>query len=101
MSTLPAPGPLDLAIAEIAETLAHAWVDGLKSELARDGRKMTGGWPGTLGEAKMRALRGLPRELAQRGLAQPLVPADYDRASKALYAVARKAWLGAAEPDDP
>lgn len=100
MSTDPAPA-LSATITEIAGVLARAWVEGLRQELHRDGRKMTGGWPGTLGEAKVRALRGLPKELAQRGVHQPLVAADYDRASKELYAVARKAWLGSAIPDEP
>ncbi|CAN5469436.1 hypothetical protein BH09MYX1_BH09MYX1_63360 [soil metagenome] len=60
---------------------------------------MTGGWPGTIAEAKLHAMRKLPGELERRGLG-PAKSAHFDRTSKELYAVARKAWLVDADPGD-
>ncbi len=99
MSIAPGGEAIEAVLPEIAQGIALAWVAGLRDQLRREGRRMTGGWPGTIAEAKLHAMRKLPGELERRGLGPPLA-AHYDKTSKTLYAAARKAWLVDADPGD-
>lgn len=72
-----------------------AWLAGWRAELARDGRPMEGGWPGTLGEARAFVLGRITSELVRKGLPHP-TPNRTARAVRDLYDVTRRAWQSAA-----
>lgn len=64
--------------------------------MAHARRRLEGGWPGTMAEARMLALRELTRELAAEGLA-PLSPSELGAAAVIVYDHARREWLQASK----
>lgn len=81
-------------LAERASSAGQSWASEVRAALARDGRRATGMWPGTLSEA---------RALAERVIgAAPHGPASREQreeVARTLYAAARKSWLKAREAD--
>jgi hypothetical protein len=71
-----------------AERWAAAWRD----DLHRQGRLATGGWPGTIAEARARVTVRLDLELRRRNLGA-LTYEERQRATRAMYASARRNWL--------
>jgi hypothetical protein len=89
----------EVVLADCVRSVAAAWVESWRAALRRDGRAMSGGWPGTIPEARALLVRSLTPELAKRGLSSP--PADrLARASRDTYAAARRAWLAASIPEE-
>jgi hypothetical protein len=78
-------------IEERPQTLGVAWAVDACADVTQSGRRVEGGWPGTVPEARMRVLRELPRELAGRGLA-PLSQSELTTATSAVYDRARREW---------
>ena len=80
-------------------TLVHqasvAWVASWRDSLAKDGRPVEGGWPGTIGEARAWVQSRVAPGLTQRGLPQP-TREGATQAARDLYSVARTAWLSEA-----
>ena len=76
---------------EAALETARTWVNRCVEDLQRDGRRIEGGWPGTLNEARARC-----GELAARTLARfsmiDLARGELDRAAHATYVEARRLW---------
>ena len=76
---------------EAALEAARTWVNRCVEDLERDGRRIEGGWPGTLNEA-----RGLCAELAASTLAHfsmiALARGELDRAAHVTYVEARRLW---------
>jgi hypothetical protein len=77
--------PAERGYDRLAGEVADAWIDSWVRDLAHDGRVMSGGWPGTLSEARERVClvlggdHGLDREAL-------------DRLTKLTYATARARW---------
>jgi len=72
--------------------LGETWANSRRDELRREGRSASGGWPGTMREARARVMELLGRELALRHL--PLLTSDeLGLAARAAYSAARRVWL--------
>lgn len=72
--------------------LGAAWAKDSCDEAKRDGRRLEGGWPGTVPEARARVLWGLDAELMTRGLPR-LNPNELGTATTAAYDRAKRDWL--------
>src|SRR5258708_39325830 len=87
----PSRMPREHVLEEAALEAARAWVRGCVEDLERDGRRIEGGWPGTLNEA-----RGRCAELAARMLARSsmlaLAREELDRITHTTYVEARRLW---------
>lgn len=79
----------------MASELARSWVSSLAEQLTTDGRRLEGGWPGTISDAR----RLLTRRLA--ALATKLAPPEFDRLVKAIYDDAKTQWLAIADRCSP
>ncbi len=82
-----------LAESRVEEVMAMAtadgsdWADAVRGRLRAEGRRISGMWPGTLGEARVRARRILARALDEAA------PRDVrEQVARALYAAARRDW---------
>jgi hypothetical protein len=72
-------------------SLGAGWVRDFCEDAQRSGRRIEGGWPGTVPEARRRVLQELTRELAEAGL----VPLEHDElltATAAAYERAKRDW---------
>lgn len=74
----------DRLVARVASAAAAAWTAATFAELARESRPVTGGWPGTLSEARARAAAESMGALTHEELVQ---------AARLTNAEARRAWL--------
>ncbi len=93
--------PAAASLIDSAVALGRTWAEEQRASLHREGRAASGGWPGTLREARMRVERLLQQaKLPPRTLA--LVTADdREEAAHAAYASARHEWCRRAEPETP
>lgn len=78
---------LDGAALDAARTWVRQWVE----DLARDGRRPEGGWPGTLNEARARCAERSARMLAQGSMLAPAWD-EVERYTHVTYAEARRLW---------
>jgi|ERR1041384_6183451 hypothetical protein len=86
-------GPL---LREASEAIGVTWVLDYSATLERSGRRIEGGWPGTLPEARVRVLASLPQQLSARGVA-PLTPQEIVVASAITSVEAKRRWQIAAK----
>ena len=87
-------------LAQGAILTGQQWARGEREDLRGQGRRVTGGWPGTLSEARARAQAHSAAELRRLGLAQ-LTFEELEQLAHATYASARAYWLARAEPEGP
>lgn len=80
---------LERAAVAAGEAWAAAVVVGLRGQ----DRAVTGGWPGTMREARARV------QMVAVGRGDTLSVEEFDAASRRTYAVARSAWAQVAEPE--
>lgn len=80
-----------LLIEERPSALGVSWALDSCADVTRSGRRVEGGWPGTVPEARMRVLSGLTHELAARGFA-PLSQTELSVATSTVYDRARREW---------
>jgi hypothetical protein len=74
-----------------AVALGLAWADAWQQELRQQGRSASGGWPGTMREARMRVEHTLRVEM--HGHARPAITeVEREMAARKAYASARGAW---------
>ena len=78
-------------IEERPPALGVTWALDSCADVTKSGRRVEGGWPGTVPEARMRVLQDLPRELAAKGFA-PLSPIELTAATSTVYDRARREW---------
>ena len=72
----------------LGQTWATEWVQTMRNE----GRRVAGGWPGTLPEARMRAQEHFARELRSRRL--PLLSQEeLNQVTALVYERARSGWI--------
>jgi hypothetical protein len=91
----PPGGELSLDTRGFAERLGRSWAAELRAALAREKRRASGGWPGTLAEARVHVARALRVQGLQVATSQ-----ESEGAARLMYASARSAWLATCEPDD-
>lgn len=77
---------------EASEAIGARWVVDYSAAVQQSGRRIEGGWPGTLPEARGRVLAGLPQVLSACGAA-PLSPQEIVVASAMASAEAKRQWL--------
>ena len=77
---------------------ARDWAKACRADLALDGRRAAGGWPGTIPEARMRASTQVAKALAERSMSA-LTHDELLRAARITYDEARRVWH-ASLPDD-
>lgn len=70
-----------------AEKNGHAWAESVQARLQSEGRRVAGGWPGTLSEARARVERLLD------STAKSCSPHERERLARVLYGAARAFWL--------
>ena len=63
-----------------------------REEMVREGRALSGGWPGTVREARALAIAVLAPAFAQRRMSAPTTD-ELGWAMHAAYHEARRAWL--------
>ena len=81
----------DNVVQEATVASAQAWAQALKRDLAEDGRRITGGWPGTLTEARSRAGAEVGRALWSRTL-QALTSEELSAVARNAFREARRVW---------
>ncbi|WP_394848113.1 hypothetical protein LZC95_11690 [Pendulispora brunnea] len=90
--------PRRRVIEESAAAVGKQWVRTWRESLRADGRRVVGGWPGTLTEARARARAYVTAELRRHSL-EALSQAEFEQVARATYACARDEWSSQAEPD--
>jgi hypothetical protein len=78
-------------IQEQLAVLGASWALEACQDMLSSGRKIEGGWPGTVPEARMRVLAALTRELSSRSLS-PLSPTEVTEATATAYERAKRDW---------
>ena len=95
----PSPESLSEPIRGRAELVGREWANEIKASIILERRRASGGWPGTLSEARARVLVSLLPWLQRNG--QPTVSSqEREGAARLVYASARSAWMETREPDD-
>lgn len=69
---------------------ARSWTATCFAALAQEGRRVDGGWPGTIREARTLVAAEATRALAGQAL---LTHEELDRLAQTTYEEARRAWL--------
>lgn len=83
-----------------ASAWGQRWAETRRADLRGQGRAITGGWPGTMSEARAIVETSLASELARRRIAA-LTCDEVVWLTKITYAAARREWLSRAERDTP
>ena len=78
------------------QQVGATWVRDFCEDAVRSGRRLEGGWPGTVPEARMRVLRELTQELAAERLL-PLSHEELVAATATAYERAKRDWQLAAK----
>jgi hypothetical protein len=74
------------------------WARGWRDQLQSDHRRATGGWPGTVAQARVCARAHLSAELSRLSLAAPSTE-EVEQAARLTYARARAVWLSLAQDE--
>lgn len=87
----------DRVLRETAVDTARAWTSRWFRTLADDGRRVEGGWPGTVQEARARVAADAERALVD--LAMPALTRDeLSRITRVTYEEARRLWRAGVGP---
>jgi hypothetical protein len=79
-------------ITRTSASIGKAWACGWRQQLAAQGRAVTGGWPGTMSEARARVAKALMPELLCVGVID-LSFDENEHAARTIYGAARRQWL--------
>jgi hypothetical protein len=81
-----------LAQGGILAELSRSWVDRVSQQLTSSGRRLEGGWPGTLSEARRLLVQSMssPGADIQRGELEDLARTLYEQAKSQWLAVAAR-----------
>lgn len=92
--------PVTDARRALLERTAHAegcaWASWWRGELQRQRRSQSGGWPGTLSEARVRVARRIAVDL---GPAFDATRQELEVAARSAYGIARREWNDTCEPE--
>lgn len=70
---------------------ARSWTRAYCADLAREGRRVEGGWPGTIREARARAAREGAKVLSKQSMTG-LTHDELDRLARITHVEARRFW---------
>lgn len=79
-------------VQQTATAAGEVWAGWWRTQLESQGRAATGGWPGTLSEARARVFDSVLPEMQKCGVHE-LSFDERELAAKTLYATARRRWL--------
>lgn len=79
---------------------ARSWADTCCAALAQEGRRVEGGWPGTIREARARVAAEATRVLTAQSMTWPTHD-ELDRLAQATYDEARRVWLRSSRGGTP
>jgi len=82
-----------------AEQVGRLWASDLRAALVNEKRRASGGWPGTLREARTHVAISLIPWLQSNGLAA-VTSQQCEGAARLVYASARKVWLENRDPEE-
>jgi hypothetical protein len=88
--------PRERLLDAAAIDVARLWAGACRIELKREGRKVEGGWPGTMAEARTRVGAEVTKILRARSL-PPLSYDELGRLVRLAYDEARRSWSSFAE----
>jgi len=88
-----------LLLADAAKSLGKLWAEGWFEELRSQGRPITGGWPGTMSEARGRVRAHAGALLTKRSMS-PLTDAELADAARMTYDSATAKWFGSRVRDE-
>jgi hypothetical protein len=77
-----------------ADAAGEAWALDWSNALHGEGRAVSGGWPGTLSEARSRVAAYVAKRF---GVARRVSAEELESLTRRAYAAARKAWLARAD----
>lgn len=86
-------------LADASQDLGKRWAEGWFEELRREGRRVTGGWPGTMSESRGRTRAYVDALLTKRAM-QPVTQGELADAARGTYDIARALWLGSRVRDE-
>lgn len=86
------PRKRDALLGVQPDLLGETWARGWFQSLLDEGRQVSGGWPGTIQEARGRARAHCDRELRLRGM-PPLTHDELEQVASAIYERAKRDWL--------
>ena len=86
-------------IQEAAAALGKIWADHFRRDLHREGRAASGGWPGTLREARARVGLSMTVDSGGRRGVLNITEAEREVAARTAYSSARDEWRKHAEPE--
>ena len=87
----------ELVLQQTAVDTARGWASGWFRSLAGDGRRIEGGWPGTIPEARARIAGDASRALEH--LSMPALTRDeLSRVTRLTYEEARRLWRASVAP---
>ena len=92
----PTPEARQMLLEQTARAEGNAWASWWRNELQRQNRPVSGGWPGTLSEARVRVARRLAVE---HGPALAATRQEVEDAARAAYGAARNEWNESREPE--
>lgn len=90
-------GRRELVLQEAAADAARAWTSRWFRALADDGRRVEGGWPGTVKEARARVAADAGRALEGSSMAA-LTLEELGRLTRTTYDEARRLWRASVAP---
>ena len=82
------------ALERAVDAAGEAWAVDWANTLHGEGRPVSGGWPGTLSEARGRVAACIAKRV---GPARRIGPEELELLARRAYAAARKAWLARAD----
>jgi hypothetical protein len=87
-------------IEETAAALGRTWAVRRRRDLHGEGRAASGGWPGTLHEARALVHHALPGEMRGRKM-NAITEVEREMAVRTAYANARDEWRRHVDPEPP
>ncbi len=102
------PGPAETAgaasrrtfLEDTAAAIGRTWAMRRRQEIRGEGRAASGGWPGTLHEARALVYQALPGEMRGRRM-HAITEVEREKAARTAYATARDEWRRGADPESP
>jgi hypothetical protein len=88
----PGGGPRERVVDAAARDAGDRWAEACRASLAKEGRLVEGGWPGTLSEARVRVAAHVGHALVEHAMSA-LTYDELGRAARLTYERARSAWL--------
>jgi hypothetical protein len=81
----------ELILEQAAHGAGRSWTQACSAQLTREGRRLEGGWPGTMREARTRAVGEAGKLLAARKMTA-LTHEELERLTRITWEEARRAW---------